>query len=31
LLARVMDDFKKRFGNCIQEDGRYLANIIFKT
>jgi len=22
LLARVMDDFKKRLENCIQEDGR---------
>jgi len=21
LLARVMDDFKKRLENCIQEDG----------
>jgi hypothetical protein len=25
-----MDNFKKRFENCIQEDGRYLANIILK-
>jgi len=31
LLARVMDDFKKRLENCIQEDGRHLADIIFKT
>ena len=31
LLARVMDDFKKRLENCIQEDGRYLTDIIFKT
>ena len=31
LLARVMDDFKKRLGNCIQEDGRHLTDIIFKT
>ena len=26
LLARVMDDF-----NCIEEDGRHLIDIIFKT
>ena len=31
LLTRVMDDFKKRLENCIQEDGRHLTNIIFKT
>jgi len=31
LLARVMDDFKKRLENCIQEDGRHLTNNIFKT
>jgi len=31
LLACVMDDFKKRLENCIQEDGRYLTDIIFKT
>jgi len=32
LLARVMDDLKKkRFENCIQEDGRDLIDIIFKT
>ena len=31
LLARVTDDFKKRLENCIQEDGRHLTNIIFKT
>ena len=31
LVARVMDDFKKRLENCIQEDGRHLTNIIFKT
>jgi len=31
LLARVMDDFKKKLENCIQEDGRYLTDIIFKT
>jgi len=30
LLAHVMDDFKKRLGNCIQEDGRHLTYIIFK-
>jgi len=31
-LARVMDDFlKKRLENCIQEDGRHLTDIIFKT
>ena len=31
LLARVMDDLKKRLENCIQEDGRHLTDIIFKT
>jgi len=31
LLARAMDDFKKRHENCIQEDGRHLTDIIFKT
>ena len=31
LLARVMDDFKKILENCIQEDGRRLTDIIFKT
>jgi len=32
LLARVMDDFKKKkLENCIQEDGRHLTDIIFKT
>ena len=31
LLARVMDDFEKRLENCIQEDGRHLTDIIFKT
>ena len=31
LLARVVDDFKKRLENCIQEDGRDLTDIIFKT
>ena len=31
LLARVMDDFKKRLEKCIQEDGQHLTNIIFKT
>jgi len=31
LLAHVMDDFKKRLENCIQEDGRRLTDIIFKT
>jgi hypothetical protein len=31
LLARVMDDFKKRLENCILEDGRHLTDIIFKT
>ena len=32
LLARVMDDLKKkRLENCIEEDGRHLTDIIFKT
>ena len=31
LLARVMDDFKKRLENCIQEDGRHPTDIVFKT
>jgi len=31
LLARVMDDFKKRLENCIQSDSRHLTDIIFKT
>ena len=31
LLARVMDDIKKRLENCIEEDGRHLTDIIFKT
>jgi len=31
LLARVMDDLKKRLENYIQEDGRHLTDIIFKT
>jgi hypothetical protein len=30
LLARAMDDFKKRLENCIQEDGCHLTDIIFK-
>ena len=30
-LARVMDDFKERLENCIQQDGRHLIDIIFKT
>jgi len=29
LLPRVMDDFKKKLENCIEEDGRHLAYIIF--
>ena len=29
LLACVMDNFKKRLENCIQEDGRDLTYIIF--
>jgi hypothetical protein len=31
LAAHVMDDLKKNLENCIQEDGRHLTNIIFKT
>jgi hypothetical protein len=31
LLARAMDDFKKRLENCIQEDGHHLTDIIFET
>jgi len=31
LLARVMDDFKKRLENYIKEDGRHLTDIIFET
>ena len=31
LLARVMDDFKKRLENCIEENGCHLIDIIFKT
>ena len=31
LLASVMDDLKKRLENSIQEDGRHLTDIIFKT
>jgi len=31
LLACVMDDFKKRLEKCIEEDGRHLTDIIFKT
>jgi len=31
LLARVMDDFKRRLENCIQEGGCHLTDIIFKT
>jgi len=31
LLARVMDDFKKRLESCIQEDGRHITDTIFKT
>jgi len=31
LLARAMDDFKRRIENCIQEDGRHLNDIIFQT
>ena len=30
LLARAMDDFKRRIENCIQEDGRHLNDIIFR-
>ena len=31
LSAQVMDDFKRRIENCIQEDGRHLNDIIFHT
>ena len=31
LLARVMEDFKNRLENCVEEDGRQLTDIIFKT
>jgi hypothetical protein len=31
LLARVVDDFKIMVANCIQQDGRRLTDIIFKT
>jgi len=31
LLAREMDDFKRRIENCIEEDGRHLKDIIFHT
>ena len=31
LLAHVMDDFKKKLENYIQEDGRHLTDIAFKT
>jgi len=31
LLARVMENLKKMLENCIQEDGRHLIDIIFKT
>ena len=31
LLARVRDDLKKKLENYIQEDGRHLTDIIFKT
>ena len=31
LLAWAMDDFKRKIGNCIQEDGRHLNDIIFHT
>jgi 6-pyruvoyl-tetrahydropterin synthase len=31
LLARALDDFKRRIENCIQEDGRHLNDIIFHT
>jgi len=31
-LARVTDDLKKkRLENCIEEDGRHLTDIFFKT
>jgi len=31
LLVRVMDDFKERLENCIEQYGRHLTDIIFKT
>ena len=31
LLARAMDDFKRRIENCIEEDVRHLNDIIFYT
>ena len=31
LLARVVEDFKKRLENVIQDDGRHLTDTIFKT
>ena len=31
LLARVVDDFKKRLENRIQSDSRHRTDIIFKT
>jgi len=31
LLARFVDNFKERLENCIQEDGRHLTDVIFKT
>jgi hypothetical protein len=31
LLARAMDDFKRRIKNCIQEDVRHLNDNIFHT
>lgn len=31
LLARVMDNFRRRIENCIQEDGHHLSDIIFHT
>ena len=31
LLARVVDDLKKRLENYIQQDDRHLTDIIFKT
>jgi hypothetical protein len=31
LLARAMDEFKRRIENCIQKDGRHLNDVIFHT
>jgi len=31
LLARAMDNIKRRIENCIQVDGRHLNDIIFHT